>query len=65
MEKTSRGTARVRVEGIRRTAKRGDYYLSQSPGRFAMAVRALGGNEIKFDDKIKHAQGSPARVVMW
>jgi hypothetical protein len=28
-----------------------------------MAVRALGGDEIRFDDKIKHAPGSPARVV--
>jgi hypothetical protein len=28
-----------------------------------VAVCALGGDEVKFDDKIKHAQGSPARVV--
>jgi hypothetical protein len=45
MKKTSRGTACVRIEIIRRTAKRGDDYLSQSPEQFAVAFRALGGNE--------------------
>jgi len=55
------GTARVRIEGIGRIAKRGNCGLSQPTWRFAVAVRALGGGAVRFRQmRIRSGMFGPA-----
>jgi hypothetical protein len=43
--------------------KRGDYYLSQSAERFAVAFRALGGNEGR--NRLANGKLAPKQSVQW